>query len=340
MQVSWISFGSPIRRADGSITSNLASLRYRVLSPIRELDPARYSHQLTAVSETTPENLKDKALQADIVVFSKSFLPSNEALAERAKSLGGRVIFDVCDDHYRHPSFGPHYQRMSALADQMVCSTAEMAKVARAYSSGEPVVIADPYEGPSGTPAFSPEEPLRLLWFGHPSNLDSLEAALGDLIGYASSQPIALTVLTQLTDAITDGCRQVSARHVGRFVMSARPWSLDAQWRELAACDAVIIPTLNASEKRVKSANRMVEALWAGRPVVAQPLPAYLDFERWAPTHPTLSEGCRWLAANLKDVPGLISQAKSYIEERHAPAALAREWARVLEAQYALRTAA
>jgi hypothetical protein len=226
---------------------------------------------------------------------------------------------------------------MSALADQVVCNTAAMAEAARRYCAREPVVIADPYEGPRGAPAFSPDGPLRLLWFGHPSNLDSLEAALGDLVGYAASQPLALTVLTLMTETITRGCREVSARHEGRFGMSPKPWSLVAQWRELAACDAVIIPSLDAPEKRVKSANRMIEALWAGRPVVAQPLPAYLDFAPWAPTHPTLSEGCRWLAANRTHIPGLISQAQRYIEGRYDPAVLAAQWAAVLETQFALR---
>ena len=52
--------------------------------------------------------------------------------------------------------------------------------------------------------------------------------------------------------------------------MRAEEWSLDAQWRRLRACDAVIIPSLQDSIKQVKSANRMVEALWAGRPAVAR----------------------------------------------------------------------
>ncbi|MDB5434476.1 MAG: hypothetical protein JWR47_733 [Phenylobacterium sp.] len=335
MDVSWITFGSPVRRADGSITSDLASLRYRVLSPIRELNRAPYSHQLTAISENTPDDRKEKALRPDDVVISKSFLPANEALAERARSRGVRVIFDVCDNHFQHPAFGQHYRRMSALADQVVCNTLEMAKVARAYCAGEPVVIADPYEGPRGAAAFAPDGPLRLLWFGHPSNLDSLQEGLGDLIAYSASQPIALSVLTHLTEAIDNGCRQVSGRHEGRFVMSAKPWSLEAQWRELAACDAVVIPSRDAPEKRVKSANRMIEALWAGRPVVAQPMPAYLAFDRWAPTQPTLSEGCRWLLANRGSLPQLISEAQRYIEEQHAPAVLAGQWAQVLETQYA-----
>ena len=340
MRVSWIAFGPSIRMSDGSISSEIASLRYRVLAPMRELDGAGFEHRLTTITADTPEAARTQAAQADVLVFSKSFLASNEALAAHAKSLGARVVFDVCDNHYRHPTYGEHYRRMSSLADQVVCNTGEMAAAAAPFCAVEPLVIADPYEGPKGSPDFSPGEALRLLWFGHPSNLDSLQEALPDLIAYSSAQPIALTLLTQVGEGVASVCRQVSERTAGRLAMSAKPWSLAAQWLELAACDAVIIPSLDSAEKRVKSANRMVEALWAGRPVVAQPMPAYRAFEPWAPASATLSEGCRRLLSNRAGVPGLISEAQRYIEQRLAPAILAGQWADVLRAQYARRAAA
>jgi len=340
MRVSWIAFGPPTRMSDGSLSSDIASLRYRVLGPMRELGGAGFEHRLTAVTADTPDAVRLQAAQADVVVFSKSFLASNEALATHAKSLGARIVFDVCDNHYRHPAYGEHYRRMTSLADQVVCNTAEMAAVAAPFCAAEPMVIADPYEGPRGSPGFSPGEALRLLWFGHPSNLDSLQESLADLIAYSSAQSIALTLLTQVGEGVASVCRQVSERTAGRLAMSAKPWSLAAQWLELAACDVVIVPSLDSAEKRVKSANRMVEALWAGRPVAAQPMPAYRAFEAWAPTAPTLSEGCRWLLSNRAHVPGLISEAQRYIEGRFAPASLAGQWANVLTAQNARRAAA
>jgi hypothetical protein len=340
MRVSWIAFGPSIRGRDGSISSEIASLRYRVLAPMRELDGAGFEHRLTTITADTPDAARTQAAHADVLVFSKSFLVSNEALAQHARSLGARVVFDVCDNHYRHPAYGEHYRRMSSLADQVICNTAEMAAVAAPFCAVAPVVIADPYEGPRGSPRFSPGQVPRLLWFGHPSNLDSLQESLPDLVAFSSAQPIALTLLTQLSEGVASVCRQVSDRTAGRLAMSAKPWSLAAQWLELAACDAVIVPSLDSPEKRVKSANRMVEALWAGRPVVAQPMPAYRAFEPWAPASPTLSEGCRRLLSKPSRIAGLISEAQRYIEDRFAPAVVAAQWANVLEAQYARRSAA
>ena len=37
-------------------------------------------------------------------------------------------------------------------------------------------------------------------------------------------------------------------------------WSLEAQWQAIAACDAVIIPSLDNETKNVKGPNRLIEA--------------------------------------------------------------------------------
>jgi hypothetical protein len=214
-----------------------------------------------------------------------------------------------------------------------------MAEAARPYCAADPIVIPDPYEGPKGPARFEPGERLRLLWFGHPSNLDSLGAAMDDLIAYAADQPLEITVLTQLTPDIEKGCDDLSERSGSRLSISAKPWSLPGQWRALAACDAVIIPSRMAATRRAKSANRMIEGLWAGRPVVAQPLLAYEPFAEWAPTTPRLSDGCRRLFAERSRLPGRISAAQAYIQQTFAPTAVAAQWARVLETQFAERAA-
>lgn len=340
MRISWITFAAPQRTADGGLTSDAASVRYRVISPVLQMNRPPYRHRIAAIGPSTPEAERTAAIEADVVVFSKSFLPANEDLARRAQAAGAAVIFDVCDNHYQHPQHGAHFQAMSALADQVVCNTEEMAKVAARYAGCEPVVIEDPYEGPHGEPAFAPGETLKLLWFGHPLNLDSLQAALPDLIAFGRRRAIALTVLTQPNPQLVQAAREISAQHAGALALTVAPWSLEAQWRELAACDAVVIPTLQNERKDVKSANRMVEALWAGKPVAAQPLPAYLPFADWIPVRSTLSEGLDQLVESADRVGGLITEAQAYIGDTFDPVKLGRRWEDVIQAQYARRTAA
>lgn len=330
MKVTWVTMAAPVQREDGTLTSDLASLRYRVLSPIFALPPT-YGHQIAPLSSDSAPAAREAALNADVIVFSKSFDAANEQLAEQARARGVAVVVDVCDHHYDHPVHGPHYRRLTALADQVVCSTDAMRDVARAYASAPPVVIQDPYEGTRQPPRFAPGERLRLLWFGHPSNLDSLQVAVNDLGAYAARRPVDLHLLTSPVDGLAQFCAGLNQRFGPGLKVTSEAWSQAALVRALADCDAVVIPTLRVAQKAVKSANRLVDALWAGRPVVAQPMPAYQPFAAWTPIRPQLSEGLAALEADPAGWTARIAAAQDYIAATHSPAALGQLWDRVLK---------
>jgi hypothetical protein len=335
MRVSWITFGAPQRLNDGRLTSDIASLRYRVLSPIAHLGQG-YRHRVIHMNDQTSETDRAAALEANLLIFSKSFLPANEHLAERAKAIGIGVIFDICDHHFEHPQFGRHYRAMTEVADRVICNTEAMAQAAAPYANSAPTVIADPYEGQRGEARFAPHDRLRLLWFGHPTNLDSLDQAAPDLIAYAARRPAELTILTQPNPNLPRAAERLGAAGLPTVV---KPWSQTAQWVELAACDVVIIPSLPTAAKHVKSANRMIEALWAGRPVVAQPMPAYEPFAQWTPIRPTLSEGLAKLEADPAGRTVFIEAAQAYIADAYDPAVIGRQWDAAIQAQRANKAA-
>jgi cephalosporin hydroxylase len=328
--ISWITFAAPVRGPDGELTSDVASLRYRVLSRIRAAGRGRHDHRIVRMHAGVAQEVREKVLEADVMVFSKSFEPANEALAREARARGVAVIWDVCDDHYDHPQFGAHFRAMTALATRVVCNTPQMAEIAGRFSAAPPVVIEDPFEGPGGTPAFAPHEPLRLLWYGVAGNLDTLQAAIPELMRFAEERPMTLVALTQPVEHMIAPAEEVARRTGGRLRILPRPWSLEAQWRELAACDAVLLPSLPTAAKAAKSANRLVEALHAGRPAVAYPLPAYAPFARWTPVTESLSDGLRALLADPAAAAGRVAAAQAFIAERFAPAAISRKWEALL----------
>ncbi len=325
MRVSWITFAAAYVDKSGNLTSDLASLRYRVIAALRGLDPRDHETQIIAVTTPANEQQIAAAEASDVVIFSKSFQPSNETLLRRLKAKGVVTIFDVCDNHYDHPEYGRHYRDMSATADQVVCNTDQMALAAAPYCQRPPIVIQDPCEGPPGEFRGLPDNP-KLLWFGHPSNFDSLNACLGDLIRFAQSRPLSLLVLSRITPKLEDIGRDLSQRHAPYFSLTFQPWSLDEQWRALAACDAVIIPSLQDERKQVKSANRMIEALWAGKPVIAQPMPAYTVFGQWTPIRPLISEGLEQLMTDREQIPSRIRAARTFIADQYSPAVISAQW--------------
>lgn len=331
MRISWLTHQHLLPDGKGGLTSPVASLRYRVLLPATHMSGDVRNRMLCLAPDVTPAAV-DAMLDADVVVFSKTSAVGNEAIVARARDRGAKVVLDICDNRYEDPALGDHYRAMTRLADGVICSTPAMARLAAPFSREPPFVIEDPYEGPRGAPAFSPKARWNILWFGHQTNIYSFAAAFGDIVAFSRIQPLSLTVLTKLDDSIVGSCEAANAQHGPLLSVRAEEWSLDAQWRRLRACDAVIIPSLQDSIKQVKSANRMVEALWAGRPAVAHPVPSYDAFRDWTPVTASLLEGLRALAAGAAGAPGRIRQAQAHIRARYAPAVIGGQWERTLAA--------
>jgi hypothetical protein len=336
MRLLWIGF-APFQQGSGpmGLTSDAASARYRILAPAGELQKKNHSVTLAFVTKNqVPQELLPY-LASDAVIFSKSFSDINEALARTARERKAAIIFDVCDNYFEHPVIGQHYRNMVRDANTVTCNTERMAELARQYTNKPCIVIEDTYDGTRQKAAFSPGDTLKLVWFGHPSNADSLKAALPSLVKASKQQPVALTVVSQSKGAF-DGpafCAQLQAE--AGFPIRFVPWSLQSQQDAIRAGDLVIIPSLDNDVKNVKSANRMMEAFLAGRMVVAAPIPSYEPFKDWAWLGEDLFSGIEWARKHQNDIPVQIDAAQDYIEQHFSPETIGRKWEHVIAAAVA-----
>jgi glycosyltransferase involved in cell wall biosynthesis len=174
-------------------------------------------------------------------------------------------------------------------------------------------VVTDPVEGERGEPRASIAPPPRLLWFGHPLNLDTLPFGLYQLAERRIN--FALTVLT----APGSGAEQLGHRF--------RAWSTAALFEELRECDAVIIPSNpDDPRKSVKSPNRFTEALWAGRFAIAHPLPAYEPLGDYGWVGADLGDGLAWLLDNFGEAVERVRAGQQVVAEQFSAAAVARAW--------------
>lgn len=250
-----------------------ASYRYRAAMPARELGAS----------------LND--LSADTLVFAKPH-PEDLIEAKKAKERGARIIVDYCDDHFNYK----WYREIGELADEITCPTRAMAwHLPRQFRA---TVIADPYEFPE-------EEPhtygVRLLWFGHPFNLYSLERILPKLEGYT---------LHIVTSGKVDG---------------AIPWSLETMKDEFAKADIVILPRTAP----YKSPNRAIEAIRQGCFVVAEKHPSLTDFPGiWIGD---IKEGIEWTATHSREACRRTEIAQSFVETQFSPATAGSAWRTVTQ---------
>ena len=320
---------APLRQGPAGPTSDFASARYRVLIPAQQLARLGHTVQLLTVPHgaATPPQLRDVA--CDTLVLSKSYNPGNEAVIAGLKARGVRIVADFCDDHFEKPEIGAHFRNVAALADELVAATPAMAEVLRARTGREATVIPDPVEGPRREPRFAPRLPrLRIAWFGHPSNIPGIIDRSPDLKALAAQMAVHLTLVTEVNADTREFAQAVAGFDPSRLSVELVSWSPEATWAALEAADCVWIPVAAMDKNIVKSANRLVEALWAGRLAIADSLPSYAPFADLVPIGKGLAQG---VLAALADPPAAekrISEAQRRIGRDFSGFAIGQQWAR------------
>ena len=260
MTVSFIHSGSPL----------MASYRYRAQMPSKEL------------------GLEMNDISASVLVFAKP-MPYELEIAKREQARGAKIIVDFCDDHFDQA----HYLEFALLADAVTCPTEGMAK---RVPGRFPEVISDPYEFPEVAPHCSGGS---LLWYGHGSNIKSLERVMRQLDDW----PLFI---------------------VSNVPMSY-PWAHEEMPEHFKNADIVVMPATEA----YKSPNRTLEAIRQGCFVVAEPHPSISDIPGiWIGN---LKEGIEWATQNLSEANQRTRLAQDYILRRYSPQTLAFAWKSLFE---------
>jgi glycosyltransferase involved in cell wall biosynthesis len=347
LRVVWVSF-APLEKTSHGMTSALASARYRMTIPAAALARLDSESRVTHLGiQANRRTLLQRFDDADVVILGKIAAPPSEfeRMAKQALQLvaelqarGVKVVADFSDDHFAGPVVGPIYRGLANTVDAVITSTAGLADVLRDVTPAPVFVVTDPVEGQRGEPHVRDSSeivqraPLKIVWYGHPSNLDTLRFGLTQLEEFVSRVPLSLLLIStpgaggeHLASRATDAWRSRGSECI------FRPWSVAAVHTALRECDAVIIPS-NPHDPRkiVKSPNRFTEAVWAGRFVVAHPLPAYDALAEFGWVGENLAEGLSWLEDQPQEALERIRAGQALIAERFTPAAVAMLWKNVI----------
>jgi hypothetical protein len=332
VHVAWVVNDAVIERVTDRVFSLLASYRYRVFIPAVELSRTGWRATVIAVTPgpASIERVRQSLRGVDVVVFSKLFnaTPIQPLLMQVAREAGARVVVDVSDD-FVDKAYAEQYRDSVKAADAVSTASAFLAGRIAEMTGKQATVILDPYEGERGEPRWAPRPRLEALWFGNVTNLSGLELSLLQLL--ESGNPMHLVVVTRLGRSVLEWGRLRKATLAPDIDLDLREWSLDATVDALRQCDLVLLPiNREARYYSSKGPNRMVESLWAGRFVVAQPLPAYEEFRQWAWIGEDLAEGLAWAKAHPAEVVERIAAAQAHIARRYAPPVVAGAWSALL----------
>ena len=331
MKILYVCYGA-LEQGPRGLTSQMASMRYRALLPARELQRLGHEVRIVVSGEGAWSASEVENLRCDVAVVSKSFNAATEELALRLRERGARIVVDVCDFHYGHREHGAHFERLIALGDTLVASSERMAEVLRQRSGRDSTVISDPVEGVRRAPAFAPRPPfLRLLWFGNVVSAMSLAERVGELHELGANRPARLAVMTAPAPQVLQLVERINGDAAkGRVRAVFAEWSEAALGAALMGNDAVWLTSGDGERESVKSPNRLLEGLWAGRLVVADPVPSYQPFAGYAKIGTGLARG---LLEALEDPPMTLARliaGQASVERDHAPAVIGQRWAEAL----------
>jgi len=361
MNVCWIS-RFPLSERDGKPYSVHAAVRLRTLIPIEAMRANGVFANIATIDEQWQLRDVEAVEGCQVAVFDQLYPFGGEQLdvsgvailelIARLRLLEIKTVADIHDDHFGLPGRSEYFHRLVQAVDAVVVNSPEMKRIVAAHTSGRIEVIGDPFEGPHGEPMFQPQvrrDPmqrllrrflplrnaprLKLAWFGHPTNVGAVYGLMPQLLPMAREIPITLTLVSAAESGIEEWCELFNFRHgrICRIVFV--PWSLADTWKVLGDCDICVLPVdvANAS-KSAKSANRLVEALRAGRFVVASPLPAYQEFVASARIDDNIDQGIQWALDHAAEVAERIRTGQAAVDEKYSPAAIARQWQQVMAA--------
>lgn len=254
-------------------------------------------------------------------------------LCVAVKGRGSQLVVDICDlpFHQIRPNVANFYKQVLKMCDVVVVNSEKMAELITPYFGRVPVTIEDAILGQPRKPEFSPGHKLELLWFGSTLNLGYLRAHLDGLIKLASVRRARLTILTS-PGLAEELARDIQAHCAPAFEARFVPWSLESMRAALRKCDLVLLPSDPEDPlKTGASANRIAEALNAGRFPIASPLQSYLAFSDAAWLGSDLTEGVKWALGDHGEVLARIRRGQSRVAERFSAEKIGRQWRELFE---------
>ena len=355
MLIHWIVDGIKGDAASG-FSSSLASNRYRAIVPAAQLRKEGHTVEFIPMSDWAP-NLPGSPTP-DVCVIGK-LLPNNdpsrfERLARgvldgmsAAAARGMTTVADFSDDHFENPQVGAYWRALAAQAAICTAGSDVMAQAVQRHSQGPVLTVGDPLASPPATPRVfqnpkgasawaqrllggSKTAPrLKLVWYGNNSNWPAMQRWSDALGEYSDTQAMLVWIVTRPNATIENYIQRFNDKHSPGALMELVPWDEATQWSVVQDADIVLVPSdLSTPAKAAKSANRLTDALNAGRYVVASPIPAYEVFRPYVSLTDDPVQAIRDYLAQPAQALEKLSAGQIAVRTRHDAAQVATEWLR------------
>lgn len=190
----------------------------------------------------------------------------------------GSIIIDCTDDHLSFETvMTAFYFECLKLVSCIVCSSNYLKERTSQYYSGPIHVIPDAIEYEIRPPKNIYNTPIRLMWFGHATNIEGLIEFLPKI---RSSTSVELNIISNLPGLQIFKASNISGNLT--FKVHMHLWSLETTKTESVNNDICIIPSkISENRKAGASSNRLLTSLALGMPTCADIIDSYSPFKTY-----------------------------------------------------------
>ena len=309
-----------------------ASFRFRSLIPLQGMRP-----EDGIITNTS------QAQKGDIVILAKKSTP-RDLFYLRANNI--KCVYDICDNKWRKyvsPNWvkrvvEPH-NVMCNNADALVTTCVDMQRLIMKHTGRNSFIINDPVEATKQEPkvALKSRRYLKIFNYGNSKHFSKIQWNF--LIKKFIDSEIEFKI-----NAMMDRSKKFIEMYsdeiaTGRLTIHEYDWN--KQYELMNDADVIFLPIVvnsmdNLVDIRAKSPNRIMDAIYSGKPVVSNfginsymPFQAFSDFggnarsinyEEWIQCFRTL------INRKKEQTIHMILQGQKYIEMNHSPKIIGEQW--------------
>lgn len=335
--------------------ARLASTRYRGFIPAGQLEKEGHSAAVMALMElfrpdydTRLDLLVLHQPKHDILMLANVIKVLFDRL-EAIRGQGGRIVVDVSDfklsadvldamakafGRDKAQTYRTILEAVFARCDAVTAPTEALAAQMRDVLGGtRPVFVVEDVVEVARQPArFTPGQELQLLWFGF---LSAHVAALRrlvheDLPKIRQHRPATLKLVCEALPS-ADSARIFGGAEPASCGVACEQWSVSVLEAALAGCDLVVLPfDADHASSKGKSNNRALQALAAGRYVVAHPIDSYRMLGDVIGLDTSIATAVETAVSNPSATLARLQAGQDFVQARYSPAANAARWLAVL----------
>ena len=271
MHIHWF-VPAEIKHPKDINTINLASIRLRAGAVMQALEGLRHAISFGEfLPKSTDVCIIGKIGGAD--TLNKQFL-----WLQQLRVFKGKIILDFTDDHLSHNTImTAFFLECLKIVDCVICSSNYLKIIVSQYYLGRIEVIPDAIEYEIRPPKNIYNSPVRLMWFGHATNMEALIEFVPKI---RSTVSISLTVISNQPGLQIFKSSKLHCDNLLEINMHV--WSIEVTKLESKNCDICIIPVkLTENRKAGASSNRLLTALALGMPTCADIIDSYSPYNQY-----------------------------------------------------------